>query len=85
MRDDFLRDRFVTEFHASGCITVERLDEFLGAVVVPVFKVRVRYRFAVVFNSQSGFSNVVPVVRVVYLGEAAFPLAAAAGQTYPTR
>ncbi len=82
VRDEFLRDRLVVEFHASWFITVERLDERLGAVVVPGFEVRVR--FSVVFHHQSGISNVVPVVRVVYLGEAAFPLAAA-GQTYPTR
>ena len=63
-------------------LIVERPNERLGAVVVSVFEVRVRFRFVAVFHRQSGVSNIVPVVRVVYLGEAAFPLAR---QTYPTR
>ena len=81
MRDDFLRDRFVVEFHASGFIAVDRLDERLVAVAVPVFEVRVHFHFA--GRIPSVFPDVVLVGRVVYLGEVAFALAA--GQTYPTR
>ena len=73
VRHEFLRDRFVREFHASRFITVELLGERLGTVVITVFKVRILFHVAVVFNRQSGVSNVVPVVRIVYLGEATFP------------
>ena len=73
MRDEFLRDRFVREFHASWFIAIERRGECLGTVVITVFEAHVRFHVAVVFNRQSGISNVVPVVRIVYLGEAAFP------------
>ncbi len=38
-------------------------------LVIAVFEAHV----AVVFHRQSGVSNVVPAVRIVYLGEAAFP------------
>ena len=81
MRDDFLRDRFVREFHASGFIAVERRGECLGTVVLAVFEAHVRFHVAVVFNRQSGVSNVVPVVRIVYLGEATFPITR---ETYST-
>ena len=73
MRDEFLRDRFVSEFHASWFITVERRGECLGTVVITIFEAHVRFHVAVVFHRQSGISNVVPVVRIVYLGEATFP------------
>ena len=69
----FLRDWFVREFYASRFIAVELFGERLGTVVITVFKVRVRFHVAVVLNRQSGVSNVVPVVRIVYLGEATFP------------
>ena len=81
MRDDFLRDRFVREFHASGFIAVERRGEGLGTVVIAVFEAHVRCHVAVVFNRQSGVSNVVSVVRIVYLGEATFPITR---ETYST-
>ena len=74
VRDEFLGDRFVREFHASRFIAVESRGERLGTVVIAVFKVRVRVHVSVVFHRRSGVSNVVPVVRIVYLGEAAFPI-----------
>ena len=73
VRDEFLRDRFVSEFHASWFIAVERRGECLGTVVIAIFEAHVRYHVAVVFHRQSGISNVVPVVRIVYLAEATFP------------
>ena len=73
VRDECLRDRFVREFHASWFIAVERRGECLGTVVIAVFQAPVRFHVAVVFHHQSGISNVLPVVRKVYLGEAAFP------------
>ena len=73
VRDEFLRDRFVSEFHASWFIAVERRGECLGTVVIAIFEAHVRFHVAVVFHRQSGISNVVPVVRIVYLGEATFP------------
>ena len=73
VRDEFLRDRFVSEFHASWFIAVERRGECLGTVVIAIFEAHVRFHVAVVFYRQSGISNVVPVVRIVYLGEATFP------------
>ena len=73
MRDEFLRDRFVSEFHASWFIAVERRGEYLGTVVIAICEAHVRFHVAVVFHRQSGISNVVPVVRIVYLGEATFP------------
>ena len=73
VRDEFLRDRFVRELHASWFIAVERRGECLGTVVIPVFEAHVRFHVAVVFHRRSGVSNVVPVVRIVYLGEATFP------------
>ena len=83
VRGDFLRDWLVCKFHASTFeLIVERPNERLGAVVVSVFEVRVRFRFVAVFHRQSGVSNIVPVVRIVYLGEAALPIT---GETYATR
>ena len=73
MRDEFLRDRFVSEFHASWFIAVERRGECLGTVLIAIFEAHARFHVAVVFHRQSGISNVVPVVRIVYLGEATFP------------
>ena len=73
MRDEFLRNQFAREFHASWFIAVERRGECIGTVVIPVFETHVRFHVAVVFHRQSGISNVVPVVRIVYLGEATFP------------
>ena len=72
MRDEFLRDRFVREFHASWFIAVERRGECLGTVVIAVFEAHVRFYVAVLFHRQSGVSNVVPIMRIVYLGEATF-------------
>ncbi len=72
VRDEFLRDRFVSEFHASWFIAVERRGQCLGTVVIAIFEAHVRFHVAVVFHRQSGISNVVPVVRIVYLGEAIF-------------
>ncbi len=37
VRDEFMRDRFVREFHAFWFITVERRGERLGTVVIAVF------------------------------------------------
>ena len=59
-----------------------RVHERLGAVVVSVFEVRVRFRFVAVFHRQSGVSNIVPVVRIVYRGEATLPITR---ETYATR
>ena len=73
MLDEFLRDRFVREFHASWFIAVGRRGESLGSVVIAVFEAHVRFHAAVMFLRQSGISNVVPVVRIVYLDEATFP------------
>ena len=81
MRDDFLRDRFVVESHASGFIAVERRDECVGTVVIAVFEAHVRFHVAVVFNRKSGVSDVVPIVRLVYLGEATLPFTV---ETYPS-
>ena len=73
MRDEFLRDRLVREFHASWFIAVERRGECLGTVVIAVFEAHVHFHVAVVFHRQFGISNVVPVVRIMYIGEATFP------------
>ncbi len=73
MRDEFLRDRCLREFHASWFIAVESRGECLGTVVIAVFETHVHFHVAVVFHRQSGISKVVPVVRIVYLGEATFP------------
>ena len=59
VRDEFLRDRFVSEFHASWFIAVERRGECLGTVVIAIFEAHVRFHVAVVFHRQSGISNVV--------------------------
>ena len=82
VRDDFLRDRFVVESHAPGFIAVERRGECLGTVVIAVFEAHVRFHVAVVFNCKSGVSNVVPIMRVVYLGE---PTLTFTVETYQSR
>ena len=82
MRDDFLRDRFLVESHASGFIAVERRGKCLGTVVIAVFEAHVRFHVAVVFNRKSGVSNVVRIVRVVYLGLPTIPFTR---ETYPSR
>ena len=81
MHDEFLRDWFVREFHASWFIVVERRGERLGTVVMAVLEAHVRFHVAVVFHRQSGVSKVEPVVRIVYLGEATF---ANTRETYAT-
>ena len=83
VRGDFLRDWLVCKFHASTFeLIVERPDERLGAVVVSVFEVRVRFRFCRRVPPSIWRFEHCTSREVVYLGEAAFPLAR---QTYPTR
>ena len=74
-----LGDPIVREFHASTFFSIERPNERTGTVVIAVVDVPVRIQAVAVCDSQSGVSNVVPVVRVMYFGEAAFPFP---GQTY---
>ena len=74
VRDEFLGDRFVRAFHTSQFIAVDRRGERLGTVLIAVFELRVRVHVAVVFHRQCDVSNVIPVVRIVYLVEAAFPI-----------
>ena len=73
--------QFVREFHASWFITVERRDMRFVTVVIVVFEAHVHFHVAVVFNCQSGVSNVVPVMRIVYVGEATLPITR---ETYAT-
>ena len=42
-------------------------------VVLAVFEAHVSFHVTFVFHRQSGVSNIVPVVQIVYLGEATFP------------
>ena len=68
VREEILRDRFISEFHASWFITIGRRGERLGTVVIAIFEVRV--------------SNVVPVVRIVYISETSLLITI---YTYATR
>ena len=79
MHAHLLGDPIVREFHASTFFAIERPNERTGTVVIAVVDVPVRIQGVAVCDSQSGVSNVVPVVRVMYFGEAAFPFP---GQTY---
>ena len=77
----FLCHGIIRKCDPARVIEVECFDDCLGAVVITVVEVHVTHAF-VMFHNHSSVSNVVPIARVVYLGELTLPFAM---ETYPSR
>ena len=81
MRTHFLCHGIIRKCYPALFVKVERFNECFEAVVITIVEVHAMRAFFM-FHNQSGISNVVPIVWVVYLGEPTLPFAV---ETYPSR
>ena len=81
VRAHFLCHGIIRKFYPAHFVEVDCFDECFGAVVLAIVEVHVMHAFFM-FHNHSGVSNVLPIVRVVYLGEPTLPFAV---ETYPSR
>ena len=81
VRVHFLCHGILRKFYPARFVDIECFDECFGAVVIAVVEVYVMHAFFM-FHNHSCVSNVVPIVRVMYLGEPTLPFTV---ETYPSR
>ena len=81
VRAHFLCHGIIRTLYHAHFVEVECFDECFGTVVIAIVEVHIMNAFFM-FHSHSSVSNVVPIVRVVYIGD---PTLLFAVETYPSR
>ena len=72
VRAHFLCHGIILNCLPARFVEIDCFDECFGAVVIAVVEVYVMHAFFM-FHNHSGVSNVVPIVRVMYLREPTYP------------